>query len=114
MGSVHLFLKVTALFTVCAARVRQARVAPNTSQRLKAVRLKAVLPDGSDQRLHDVGVSRPQQSASVCVFLSSEGAQEAATSQIPEGQLPDGQWMTQSFADQIPDISGGPQDGSSG
>lgn len=50
-----------------------------------------------------------------CTFSTTEnteGAQEAATSQIPEGQLPDGQWMTQSFADQIPDISGGPKDGS--
>ncbi|KAF3855189.1 hypothetical protein F7725_023244 [Dissostichus mawsoni] len=48
-----------------------------------------------------------------CTFSTAEnteGAQEATTSQIPEGQLPDGQWMTQSFADQIPDISGGPKD----
>ncbi|KAG8012334.1 G/T mismatch-specific thymine DNA glycosylase [Nibea albiflora] len=43
---------------------------------------------------------------------NAEGAPEAATSQTAEGQLPDGQWMTQSFADQIPDISGGPKDGS--
>lgn len=44
--------------------------------------------------------------------LSPEETQEAATSQLAEGQLPDGQWMTQSFADQIPDISGGPKEGS--
>ncbi|XP_034390201.1 thymine DNA glycosylase, tandem duplicate 1 isoform X2 [Cyclopterus lumpus] len=50
-----------------------------------------------------------------CTFSTAEnteGAQEATTSQIPEGQLPDGQWMTQSFADQIPDISGAPKEGS--
>ncbi|XP_034734426.1 thymine DNA glycosylase, tandem duplicate 1 isoform X1 [Etheostoma cragini] len=49
-----------------------------------------------------------------CTFPNVEntdGAQEATTSQIP-GQLPDGQWMTQSFADEIPDISGGAKDGS--
>ncbi|XP_070827783.1 thymine DNA glycosylase, tandem duplicate 1 isoform X1 [Chaetodon trifascialis] len=49
-----------------------------------------------------------------CTFSSAEnreGVQEAATSQTAEGQLPDGQWMMQSFADQIPDISGGPKDG---
>ena len=45
---------------------------------------------------------------SVC-GLSSEDAQEATTSQPTEGQLPGGQWMTQSFADQIPDISGAAQ-----
>lgn len=73
----------------------------------------AISPPEVIQCLRDVSVSRhPQQRASVCVFLSSEGAQEAATSQTAEGQLPDGQWMTQSFADQIPDIGGGPQDGS--
>uniref|UniRef100_A0A3B4FTH8 G/T mismatch-specific thymine DNA glycosylase n=1 Tax=Pundamilia nyererei TaxID=303518 RepID=A0A3B4FTH8_9CICH len=38
-----------------------------------------------------------------------EGSQ--AESQT-DGQLPDGQWMTQSFADQIPDIGSGPKDGS--
>jgi len=43
---------------------------------------------------------------------SSEGAQETTVSLSAEGQLPDGQWMTQSFADQIPDIGGGPKDGS--
>uniref|UniRef100_A0A3P8SUW2 G/T mismatch-specific thymine DNA glycosylase n=1 Tax=Amphiprion percula TaxID=161767 RepID=A0A3P8SUW2_AMPPE len=50
-----------------------------------------------------------------CTFSTAEnteGAQEATTSQTSEGQLPDGQWMTQSFADQIPDISGGPKDSS--
>ncbi|XP_045893768.1 thymine DNA glycosylase, tandem duplicate 1 [Micropterus dolomieu] len=49
-----------------------------------------------------------------CTFSSVEntGAQEATTSQIAEGQLPDGQWMTQSFADEIPDISAGPKGGS--
>ncbi|KAG7221111.1 hypothetical protein INR49_017552 [Caranx melampygus] len=50
-----------------------------------------------------------------CTFSSvgnAEGAQEASTSQTPGGQLPDGQWMTQSFTDQIPDISDGPKDGS--
>ncbi|XP_017288326.1 G/T mismatch-specific thymine DNA glycosylase isoform X1 [Kryptolebias marmoratus] len=48
-----------------------------------------------------------------CTFSSagnSEGAQEATTSQS-EGQLPDGEWMNESFADQIPNISGGPKDG---
>uniref|UniRef100_A0A3Q1G3S8 G/T mismatch-specific thymine DNA glycosylase n=1 Tax=Acanthochromis polyacanthus TaxID=80966 RepID=A0A3Q1G3S8_9TELE len=50
-----------------------------------------------------------------CTFSTAEnteGAQAATTSQTSEGQLPDGQWMTQSFADQIPDISGGPKDSS--
>lgn len=49
-----------------------------------------------------------------CTFSTAENteAQEATTSQTSEGQLPDGQWMTQSFADQIPDISGGPKDSS--
>lgn len=49
------------------------------------------------------------------LFLCSpppEGAQEATISQTADGQLPDGQWMTQSFADQIPDIGSGPKDGS--
>ncbi|XP_061780811.1 G/T mismatch-specific thymine DNA glycosylase-like isoform X2 [Nerophis lumbriciformis] len=49
-----------------------------------------------------------------CTFSPSENtdrAQEASTSQTPEGQLPDGQWMSQSFADEIPDISGGAKDG---
>ncbi|XP_034031710.1 G/T mismatch-specific thymine DNA glycosylase-like isoform X2 [Thalassophryne amazonica] len=43
-----------------------------------------------------------------CTFSSVETSEsvEATTSQSAEGQLPDGQWMTQSFADQIPDISG--------
>uniref|UniRef100_A0A1A7WAP1 G/T mismatch-specific thymine DNA glycosylase n=1 Tax=Iconisemion striatum TaxID=60296 RepID=A0A1A7WAP1_9TELE len=50
----------------------------------------------------------------LCTFSSAgntEEAKEASTSQT-EGQLPDGQWMTQSFADQIPNISDGPKDGS--
>uniref|UniRef100_A0A3P8ULZ0 G/T mismatch-specific thymine DNA glycosylase n=1 Tax=Cynoglossus semilaevis TaxID=244447 RepID=A0A3P8ULZ0_CYNSE len=50
-----------------------------------------------------------------CTFPSvqnQEEAQEATTSQTSDGQVPDGQWMTQSFADQIPEISGGPKDGS--
>uniref|UniRef100_A0A3Q4HC80 G/T mismatch-specific thymine DNA glycosylase n=1 Tax=Neolamprologus brichardi TaxID=32507 RepID=A0A3Q4HC80_NEOBR len=42
----------------------------------------------------------------------AERAQEATVSQTADGQLPDGQWMTQSFADQIPDIGSGPKDGS--
>ncbi|XP_037538484.1 thymine DNA glycosylase, tandem duplicate 1 [Nematolebias whitei] len=49
-----------------------------------------------------------------CTFSSAEnkeGAQEATTSQT-EGQLPDGEWMNESFADQIPNISGGPKGGS--
>lgn len=60
----------------------------------------------SKNKNHSVAVSK--------LFLTSpsEGAQEATTSQIPEGQLPDGQWMTQSFADQIPDISGAPKEAS--
>lgn len=41
----------------------------------------------------------------------SSGAEEATTSQTAEGQIPDGQWLIESFADQIPDISGGPKDG---
>ncbi|XP_068452631.1 thymine DNA glycosylase, tandem duplicate 1 isoform X2 [Clinocottus analis] len=48
-----------------------------------------------------------------CTFSTAENteaAQEATTSQTPDGQLPDGQWMTQSFADQIPDISGAPKE----
>lgn len=49
--------------------------------------------------------------ACACVFslslCPSEGAQEASSSQPADGQLPDGRWMTQSFADQIPDIGGG-------
>lgn len=43
-------------------------------------------------------------------YPSSEGAQEATTSQTADRQLPDRQWMTQSFADQIPDITGEPKD----
>lgn len=47
----------------------------------------------------------------VCVLslslCPSEGAQEASSSQPADGQLPDVRWMTQSFADQIPDIGGG-------
>ncbi|XP_059191328.1 thymine DNA glycosylase, tandem duplicate 1 isoform X2 [Centropristis striata] len=61
------------------------------------------------------GGAEQSQTNGHCTFSTAEnteGAQEATTSQIPEGQLPDGQWMTQSFADQIPDISGGPKDGS--
>ncbi|RVE71349.1 hypothetical protein OJAV_G00051030 [Oryzias javanicus] len=49
-----------------------------------------------------------------CSFSSAEnteGAQEATAPHAAEGQLPDGQWMTQSFADHIPDISGGPKQG---
>ncbi|KAF7654144.1 hypothetical protein LDENG_00073440 [Lucifuga dentata] len=48
-----------------------------------------------------------------CTFSSAENTEAAlmaATSQTAEGQLPDGQWMTQSFADEIPDITGGPKD----
>ncbi|XP_026222250.1 thymine DNA glycosylase, tandem duplicate 1 [Anabas testudineus] len=47
-----------------------------------------------------------------CTFASAgnTGAQEATTSQTVEGQLPDRPWMTQSFADQIPDITGEPKD----
>lgn len=46
--------------------------------------------------------------ACVCSVFP-ESAEKATTSQTAggaEGQLPDGQWMTQSFADQIPDIGG--------
>ncbi|XP_072242455.1 thymine DNA glycosylase, tandem duplicate 1 isoform X1 [Leuresthes tenuis] len=55
------------------------------------------------------------QTNGLCTFSSAEnteGAQETTVSLSAEGQLPDGQWMTQSFADQIPDIGGGPKDGS--
>lgn len=39
---------------------------------------------------------------------STEGAPGSAPpSQPKDGQVPDGGWMTQSFADQIPDIAGG-------
>ncbi|XP_056137978.1 G/T mismatch-specific thymine DNA glycosylase-like [Lampris incognitus] len=62
---------------------------------------------------------QPQsQSNGHCTFSSAENAEvaeKATTSQIStttEGQLPDGQWMTQSFADQIPDIGGGPTEAS--
>lgn len=57
----------------------------------------------------------PKPTNGHCTFSAPENterAPEATTSQTAEGQLPDGQWMTQSFADQIPDISGGPKDGS--
>ncbi|XP_062246412.1 thymine DNA glycosylase, tandem duplicate 1 isoform X2 [Platichthys flesus] len=57
----------------------------------------------------------PPQTNGHCTFSTAEnteGAQEASTSQIAVGQLPDGQWMTQSFADQIPDIDGGVKDAS--
>ncbi|XP_028304449.1 G/T mismatch-specific thymine DNA glycosylase-like isoform X2 [Gouania willdenowi] len=54
-----------------------------------------------------------------CTFSSpvnpgnTETAQEVSTSHRAEGQISDGQWMTQSFADQIPDISGAAKDSSS-
>uniref|UniRef100_UPI003AADAD4A thymine DNA glycosylase, tandem duplicate 1 isoform X1 n=2 Tax=Centroberyx gerrardi TaxID=166262 RepID=UPI003AADAD4A len=57
----------------------------------------------------------PAQSNGHCTFSSAENteaAEEATNSQSAEGQLPDGQWMTQSFADQIPDIGGGPKEAS--
>ncbi|KAM7415093.1 hypothetical protein PAMA_019768 [Pampus argenteus] len=61
------------------------------------------------------GGPAPSQTNGHCTFSSgenAEGAQEATTSLTADGQLPDGQWMTQSFADQIPDIGSGPKDGS--
>ncbi|XP_029378958.1 G/T mismatch-specific thymine DNA glycosylase isoform X2 [Echeneis naucrates] len=60
------------------------------------------------------GAKAQSQTNGHCTFSSGENAeaQEATTSQTADGQLPDGTWMTQSFADQIPDISGGPKDGS--
>ncbi|XP_005731547.1 thymine DNA glycosylase, tandem duplicate 1 [Pundamilia nyererei] len=61
------------------------------------------------------GSQAESQSNGHCTFSSAEnteGAQEATVSQTADGQLPDGQWMTQSFADQIPDIGSGPKDGS--
>ncbi|XP_068169902.1 thymine DNA glycosylase, tandem duplicate 1 isoform X1 [Antennarius striatus] len=60
------------------------------------------------------GGENQSQTNGHCTFSSGEpreAAQEATTSQTAEGQLPDGQWMSQSFADQIPDISGAPKDG---
>ncbi|XP_053742324.1 G/T mismatch-specific thymine DNA glycosylase-like isoform X1 [Synchiropus splendidus] len=53
------------------------------------------------------------QSNGHCTFSSGEQTgtpQEAGTSQSADGGIPDGQWMTQSFTDQIPDISSGPKD----
>ncbi|KAG9339925.1 hypothetical protein JZ751_022238 [Albula glossodonta] len=43
-----------------------------------------------------------------CSFSTgeSEGPSTEATSTAAAGRVPDGEWMTQSFADQIPDISG--------
>ncbi|XP_068595446.1 thymine DNA glycosylase, tandem duplicate 1 [Brachionichthys hirsutus] len=61
------------------------------------------------------GEEAQKQTNGHCTFSSGEtreGAQEATTSQMAEGPLPDGQWMTQSFADQIPDIGSGPKDAS--
>nr|XP_004564569.1 G/T mismatch-specific thymine DNA glycosylase isoform X2 [Maylandia zebra] len=61
------------------------------------------------------GSQAESQSNGHCTFSSAEnteGAQEVTVSQTADGQLPDGQWMTQSFADQIPDIGSGPKDGS--
>lgn len=61
------------------------------------------------------GSQAESQSNGHCTFSSAEnteGAQEATVSQTADGQLPDGQWMTQSFADQIPDIGSGPKGGS--
>ncbi|KAM3609653.1 uncharacterized protein V6R79_018223 [Siganus canaliculatus] len=63
----------------------------------------------------DQGQSQSQSNGH-CTFSTTESREEAAqeaaaTSQAAEGQLPDGQWMTQSFADQIPDIGGGSKDG---
>ncbi|KAL6106324.1 tdg [Pungitius sinensis] len=69
--------------------------------------------EGSGAAPGGEGSGAPAQTNGHCTFSSAEnteGAQEATTSQIPEGQLPDGQWMTQSFADQIPDISGAPKE----
>lgn len=40
---------------------------------------------------------------------SGEAAEKAPTNPNPVGQVHDGQWMTQSFADQIPDIGGSSQ-----
>ncbi|XP_030586464.1 G/T mismatch-specific thymine DNA glycosylase isoform X2 [Archocentrus centrarchus] len=61
------------------------------------------------------GSHAESQSNGHCTFSSAENperAQEATMPLTAEGQLPDGQWMTQSFADQIPDISSGSKDGS--
>ncbi|CAB1417854.1 unnamed protein product [Pleuronectes platessa] len=66
------------------------------------------------ERGPEEGPAQPQTNGH-CTFSTAEnteGAQEASTSQIAVGQLPDGQWMTQSFADQIPDIDGGVKDAS--
>ncbi|XP_011605352.1 thymine DNA glycosylase, tandem duplicate 1 isoform X1 [Takifugu rubripes] len=49
-----------------------------------------------------------------CTFSSgepSDGPQQEDASCTEGRQLPDGQWMTQSYTDQIPDISEGQQDG---
>lgn len=62
------------------------------------------------------GGQTESQSNGHCTFSSTENtetatAESAITSQTT-GQLPDGQWMTQSFADQIPDIGGGVKEAS--
>uniref|UniRef100_A0A667XZY6 G/T mismatch-specific thymine DNA glycosylase n=1 Tax=Myripristis murdjan TaxID=586833 RepID=A0A667XZY6_9TELE len=62
---------------------------------------------------HEGGQAQSQSNGH-CTFSSTqntEAAEDATTSQTV-GQLPDGQWMTQSFADQIPDIGGGPKEAS--
>lgn len=43
--------------------------------------------------------------------LSADGPQQEDASHTEGRQLPEGQWMTQSYADQIPDISKGQQEG---
>lgn len=53
---------------------------------------------------------RTSERVSVC-GLSADAPQQGDASQTAGRQLPDGQWMTQSYADQIPDISGAQQDG---
>ncbi|KAM3870115.1 G/T mismatch-specific thymine DNA glycosylase-like [Diretmus argenteus] len=57
----------------------------------------------------------PAQSNGHCTFSSADNTEKAAaatseSAATTEGQLPDGQWMTQSFADQIPDIEGAAKD----
>lgn len=50
-------------------------------------------------------------SVSVCHLFADAPREVGASPAAAAGSVPDGQWMTQSFADQIPDISGGQRGG---
>ncbi|XP_075885008.1 thymine DNA glycosylase, tandem duplicate 1 isoform X2 [Nelusetta ayraudi] len=53
------------------------------------------------------GGAEPNQTSNGHCAFSSGAPGSAPSSQPEDGQVPDGGWMTQSFADQIPDIAGG-------